>query len=69
MSNPIDKAQGILLNAAIIIVNRINPHKSPFPRWEFPLHLLERVRVRQGEGKIPLPLTPSRQGRENYNEF
>jgi hypothetical protein len=30
---------------------------------------MERVRVRQGEGEVPLPLTPSRQGRENYNEF
>ena len=24
----------------------------PLPRWEFPLHLLERVRVRPGEGDI-----------------
>jgi len=35
--------------------------------------LLERVRVRQGEGGIPLPPTPSRKGREtgreNYKEF
>jgi len=30
---------------------------------------MERVRVRQGEGEIPFPLTPSRQGRENYKEF
>jgi hypothetical protein len=34
-----------------------------------PFHLLERVRVRQGEGEIPLPLTPSHEGRENYDEF
>ena len=26
------------------------PYKIHFPRWEFPLHLMERVRVKQGEG-------------------
>jgi len=31
--------------------------------------LMERVRVRQGKGDIPLPLTPFRQGRESYKEF
>jgi hypothetical protein len=31
--------------------------------------LLERVRVRQGEGAIPLHLTQSHEGRENYEEF
>jgi hypothetical protein len=29
---------------------------------------MERVRVRQGEGEIPLSLTLSHQGRENYKE-
>jgi hypothetical protein len=30
---------------------------SPLPRREFPLHLLERVRVRQGEGGVPQDMT------------
>jgi hypothetical protein len=55
--------------ARLIIVNCIISYKIPLPRREFPLHLMERVRVRQGEGDIPLSLTPSRQGRENYKEF
>jgi hypothetical protein len=55
--------------AKLIIVNCIIFCKNPLPRRENPLHLMERVRVRQGKGDIPLLLTPSRQGRENYKEF
>jgi len=34
-----------------------------------PSPLAGEGRVRQGEGEVLLPLTPSRQGRENYADF
>jgi hypothetical protein len=48
----------------LIIVNYIIFYKIPLPRRKFPLHFVERVRVRQGEGGTPsLQLTPTRGGR------
>ncbi len=33
-------------------ISSLLPTPSPHPREEFPLHLMERIRVRQGEGEV-----------------
>ena len=35
-----------------VAISSLLPTISPHPREEFPLHLMETVRVRQGEGEI-----------------
>ena len=38
-------------DTTLLLTGPISGYSSPLPRREFPLHLLERVRVRQGEGE------------------